>query len=105
MNKIRKKAEANEEITKNELKLSKINNMIISIRRIPVCGMPDTKDANGNSTKKEEYWAMTKLLNEKAKEMYEALDLEFDDDDDEEIDSKDIQEAVKNLIHEIKKGR
>ena len=103
MNKIRQKAEANEEITEDELKLSKINNMIISIRRIPVCGMPDTKDANGNSTEKEEYWAMTEILNEKAKEMYKALNLEFDEDD-EEIDSEDIQDAVKKLISTIKKA-
>ena len=104
MNKIRQKAEANEEITEDELKLSKINNMIISIRRIPVCGMPDTKDANGNSTEKEEYWAMTKILNEKAKEMYKALDLKFEDEDDEEINSEDIEDAVKSLIGKIKKA-
>ena len=104
MNIIRQKAEADEEITEDELKLSKINNMIISIRRIPVCGMPDTKDANGNSTEKEEYWAMTRILNEKAKEMYEALDLKFEDDDDDDIEAGDIEDAVKNLISTIKKA-
>ncbi|MBQ9335647.1 MAG: hypothetical protein IJS10_03835, partial [Alphaproteobacteria bacterium] len=105
INKIRLKAEADEEITENELKLSKVNDMInqIPIGQVPVCGIPDTKDANGNSTEKEEYWAMTKILNEKAKEMYKDLDLKFEDEDDDDVEADDIEDAVKNLIGKIKK--